>query len=258
MKYFKWFINVTVLAFIFTGLAIAQVELNPDQEKYEFREIPLSENARIEFDHTVFDFGAMNKGSTVAHSYWFKNTGTDTLVITKIKSTCGCTSTKEGGIIAAPGESASIDIIFNSGKFNGRLSKSIKIETNDKLNPYMEIRFKATINDPLFSLEYMPFEADFKAVAKGKSETFKISITNKDTTVTNLEIVDKPQESFIKTELDQESLQPGDSAKLTFILMDDIKPGEYLSSVTLEDKDKKHSRFSIPITVTITDGGTVN
>jgi hypothetical protein len=44
-------------------------------------------NARITFDHTVFDFGSIPKGTKVSHDFWFENTGTDTLVITRVKPT---------------------------------------------------------------------------------------------------------------------------------------------------------------------------
>lgn len=253
MRYHKWLLMTSLLVLLFTEMGIAQIEIGQGEEKYEFREVPLSENARIEFDHTTFNFGALNKGASVAHSYWFTNNGSDTLIITKIKPTCGCTSTKKGGITAAPGESASIDIIFNTGKFNGRVTKAIKLETNDKLNPYMDIRFKSTINDPQLKFNFIPFEADYKTVPAGKAETFKITITNTDSTKSNLEIVDLPLESFIKAKLSKSSLKPEESVTLTFTLQKDIEPGEYLSSITLEDTNKKHSRFSIPITVKISE-----
>ncbi len=258
MKYCKWLFIASLLGFLFVNTGIAQVEINPDDEEYEFREVPLSENARIEFDHTTFNFGALNKGASVAHSYWFNNTGSDTLIITKIKPTCGCTSTKKGGIVAPPGERASIDIIFNSGKFNGKVTKSIKLETNDKLNPYMDIRFKSVINDPQLMFDYIPFAADFKAIPEGSVETFKISITNKDATASKLDIVDLPSGSFIKAKLEKNELAAGEKTNLLFTLSKDIEPGEYLSSITLEDSNKSHSRFSIPISVTVESKSAAN
>lgn len=252
MQFCNRIFGIIISIFLVANLAFAQVE-REESEEMEFREVPLSDKARIEFDHTVFDFGSINKGASVAHSYWFTNTGTDTLVITKIKPTCGCTVTKTGGIKAAPGERAYIDIIFNSGKFNGRVTKSINVETNDKLNPYMDIRFKSTINDPLLTFDFIPFQADFKDVPSGKVGKFKISITNKDSLESNLIIVDKPAESFIKTKLSKNTLEPGGTATLEFVLSDKIAPGEYLSSISLEAEGKKHSRFTIPISLNVTE-----
>jgi len=219
-----------------------------DEEITEFREVPLT-NARIEFDHTEFDFGSITKGASVAHSFWFTNNGSDTLIITKIKPTCGCTITKTGGIIAAPGQRNYVDVIFNSGKFNGRVTKDIKIDTNDKLNPYMDIRFKSNINNPLMPFEFTPYQADFKNLPIGKSETFKITITNNDTTLSELIIVDQPDKNFVKVGLDKAALKPGESTTIKFTTSEKIAAGSYVSSVTIEAKNKPNSRFSIPISL---------
>ena len=251
MKYCKLIFIALSIALLALSPALSQIELNEQDEEMDFREVPLSENARIEFEHTTFDFGSITKGASVAHSYWFTNTGTDTLVITKIIPTCGCTSTKKGGIIAAPGEKASIDIIFNSGKFNGRVTKVIKLETNDKLNPYMDIRFKSNINNPKLVFDYVPYEADFKTVPVGKTSKFKVNITNNDDTESNISLIDQPSASFIKSQLSETTIEPGKTATLELELLKGIEPGEYISSITLEDTNKKNSRFSIPIALIV-------
>lgn len=250
-----------LMAFILSGIisisfAFGQVE-KQDDEATEFRNVPLT-NARIEFENTEFDFGSIVKGSSVTHSFWFTNAGPDTLVITKIKPTCGCTVAKQGGIIVAPGGKASIDIVFNSGNFNGKVTKSINIETNDKLNPYAELRFKSTINNPLLRLSYSPLQADFKNVAFGQDKTFTIDITNSDSTVSELIIVEKPADDFIKAKLAKQSLKPQESTTLQLTLAKNLAAGPYLSAITLEVKDKYNSRITIPISVTVDEGKSSN
>jgi hypothetical protein len=237
-----------LFAVVFALPALGQVELSDDNEEMEFPAAPLC-NARIEFDHTVFDFGSITKGASVAHSYWFTNNGSDTLIITKIKPTCGCTVTKRGGITAAPGKRAYVDVIFNSGKFNGRVTKSINIETNDKLNPYLDIRFKSTINDPLLIFDYTPLQADFRDIAKGKGGDFKITLTNKDKTNSKIKIVDQPETGMIEVKLEKTELKPGESTTIQFTVSKDIPADSYLSSVTLEAEGKANSRFTIPISI---------
>jgi hypothetical protein len=256
MKFIKRSGGIFAITLLLVNLAWGQVEQG-DDEQTDFRKVPLT-NARIEFDRTVFDFGSINKGASVAHAYWFANNGTDTLVITKIKPTCGCTITKTGGIVAAPGERNYIDVIFNSGKFNGRVTKVVKVETNDKLDPYMDIRFKATVNNPLLKFDYTPFEAVFKDVKPDKAVTFKIKITNKDSTESKLVIADKPAKDFIDSKLDKAMLTPGESTNLILTLSKDVEPGSYVSSITLEAEGKQNSRFTIPISLTIGDQAASN
>jgi len=254
MKYAKLFSLVLALSLFPFHSITAQVE-RIDEEETEFRQIPLC-NARIEFDHTEYDFGSIAKGSSVSHSYWFNNNGTDTLVITKIKPTCGCTSTRTGGITVPPGGRSNIDIVFDSGKFNGRVTKSIKIECNDALSPYMDLRFRATINNPLLSLEYAPLQADFKTVPVGKTAKIMINLTNTDSTESTIILVDKPSAEFIKTQLKNSKLKPGATTILEFSLADNLDSGQYLTSITIEAEKKHESRITIPILATVGEENT--
>jgi len=216
-------------------------------------EIPLGDG-RIAFEETTFDFGSIAKGSKVTHNFWFENKGTDTLIVTKITPTCGCTSTRKGIITVAPQERTSIDAIFDSGKFNGKVTKSIKVECNDAVNPYLDLRFKATINNPLQTIEYSPLMADFQNVPPGKKSTIKITLTNIDKTETKIKIVEKPAAEFIKTTLKSESLAPGATTQIELTLLSNLEPGTFLSSITLEAEGKPDSRITIPISGTIGNG----
>jgi len=254
MKYAKIFVIIFTVNLFPFSLAIAQVE-RADDEETEFRQIPLGK-ARIAFDHTDYDFGSIAKGSSVTHSYWFDNNGTDTLVITKITPTCGCTSTKTGGIVVPPGGRSNIDIVFSSGKFNGKVTKSIKIECNDALSPYLDLRFRATINNPLLTLEYSPLQVDFQTVPEGETKEFTVNITNLDSTESTITLIDLPSDKFIKTNLNNDKLEPGQTAILKFSLAKDLAPGPYQTSITVEAEGKHDARISIPILATVGEENT--
>jgi hypothetical protein len=57
----------------------------PPRKKDDVPNVPLTA-ARITFDHLVFDFGDVPGGTKVTHYFPVKNTGPDTLVITRIKA----------------------------------------------------------------------------------------------------------------------------------------------------------------------------
>ncbi len=203
--------------------------------------------ARIKFDETDFDFGSLAKGAKVTHNYWFSNEGKDTLIVTKVKPTCGCTSTKKEQIVVPPGGRSSIDVIFDSGRFNGRVTKGIRVECNDDLNPFLELRFKANINNPLQIIESSPLEADFKEVAKGKKAEMKLSLTNIDSTAMNLVLIETPSPDFIKVTLGNKTLKPKQSTDLKIELNKSIAEGPFASSVTLQAEGRPDSRITIPI-----------
>ena len=45
----------------------------------------------ITFEHLEFDFGTIEQGEKVTHTFKFKNTGTESLLIFEARGSCGCT-----------------------------------------------------------------------------------------------------------------------------------------------------------------------
>ena len=229
--------------------------IEPPAKSGQVPEVPLSK-ARIKFDDSEFDFGGIPKGTKVSHNYWFTNAGTEDLVITKVKPACGCTTTRQRGMRIAPGERGSIDIAFDSGRFNGKVTKGITVECNDELNPYMELRFSALVNNPFQSLESSPLEANFETVPMGKSGSLSLLITNVDSTASKIMIVEKPSPDFIQTKLSKTLLKPKASTEIKLALASNLTPGPFMSSLTIEAESKPDSRITIPILGTIDEAKT--
>ena len=84
----------------------------------------------IEFDKMEHDFGEIISGTNVETVFNYKNTGNAPLVITDIKSSCGCTIpqnwTKEP---LEPGASGSFTVKFN-GKGTNKVSKAVTVTAN--------------------------------------------------------------------------------------------------------------------------------
>ena len=51
--------------------------------------------AKIEFESETIDYGTIEKGSDGVRVFKFKNTGDAPLIISAVKSTCGCTVPKK-------------------------------------------------------------------------------------------------------------------------------------------------------------------
>lgn len=51
--------------------------------------------AKIEFETDVIDYGTIEKGSDGVRVFTFTNTGNAPLIISNVKSTCGCTVPKK-------------------------------------------------------------------------------------------------------------------------------------------------------------------
>lgn len=84
----------------------------------------------IAFDKTEHDFGTIENGTPVETVFKYTNTGESMLVVSNIKSTCGCTVPSNWTKEVAPGETGEFTVKFN-GKGNGnKVSKSITMTTN--------------------------------------------------------------------------------------------------------------------------------
>lgn len=84
----------------------------------------------IQFNETEHDFGTIPNGIPVETVFEYKNTGDSPLVVTDIKSTCGCTVPSDWTKQVMPGETGHFNVKFN-GKGNGnQISKTITMTTN--------------------------------------------------------------------------------------------------------------------------------
>jgi hypothetical protein len=83
----------------------------------------------LSLDKKEHDFGTLMNGTPVETVFKYTNTGNSMLVVSNIKSTCGCTVPKDYTKEVAPGETGQFTVNFN-GKGNGKVSKSLTITAN--------------------------------------------------------------------------------------------------------------------------------
>ena len=95
------------------------------------------------------DFGNLKQQQTVTTTVTVTNNGAALLQIQNVEADCGCTIPTLGKYSLAPGESTIVTIEFNSKKFNGNVRKVVHIETNDPLNPTVDVMITATVHTPL-------------------------------------------------------------------------------------------------------------
>lgn len=107
--------------------------------------VPAGPLTALEFEESTFDFGEIMEGDKVKHQYKFTNTGEEPLIISNAKGSCGCTVPEWPRNPIAPGETAVIDVEFDSkgkGKVGGNpQSKRVTITANtDPANTYLTIK----------------------------------------------------------------------------------------------------------------------
>lgn len=106
---------------------------------------PAGPTTSLEFTETEFDFGTINAGEKVNHTYKFKNTGSEPLIISNAKGSCGCTVPswpKEPIPVGGTGE---IAVQFDSKGKKNKQSKRVTITANtDPAQSFLTIKGDVT------------------------------------------------------------------------------------------------------------------
>lgn len=84
----------------------------------------------ITFEKTELDFGIVNEGEIVTHSFLFTNTGKSPLVIDKATASCGCTVPEWPKHPIGVGETAEIKVRFDTKNKPNQQIKTISITAN--------------------------------------------------------------------------------------------------------------------------------
>jgi len=91
-------------------------------------------SAKLEFEKTNHDFGELDFGSEGICEFKFTNTGKEPLVLTNVKSSCGCTIPEWPKEPLGKGESAFIKVRYDTHRI-GTFTKSITVYSNASNSP---------------------------------------------------------------------------------------------------------------------------
>lgn len=90
----------------------------------------VEKTTEIKFEEERFNFGTITQGEKVKHTFKFKNTGSEELVIVSAKGSCGCTVPEWPKEPIAPGADGEIYVVFNSDGKSGKQVKQVSIVAN--------------------------------------------------------------------------------------------------------------------------------
>ena len=102
--------------------------------------------AKIEFKDTTIDYGTVEKGADGVRVFEFTNTGDAPLIISKVKSTCGCTVPKKPEAPIMPGETGEIEVKYDTKRVMP-IRKTITVLSNAE-TPTVALKIKGNVIDP--------------------------------------------------------------------------------------------------------------
>ena len=103
--------------------------------------------AVIKFENEWHDFGTLLQGEVVTYSFHFTNTGDMPLIISDVRSSCGCTVGDYPRQPIEPGKSGAIKVTYDSKGHHGFQSRTLTVLTNT-LPAKTTLRIKAIVQTP--------------------------------------------------------------------------------------------------------------
>jgi len=101
---------------------------------------------RISCSENLYDFGKVEEGTVVTHTFFIKNTGDEILKILKVWTSCGCTAANTGEMELSPGDSTTIKVRFDTKGYRGKTTKAIFIKSNDPETSIFVLKLAGTVN----------------------------------------------------------------------------------------------------------------
>lgn len=95
------------------------------------------------FEEEVIDYGTIAQNDNGVRTFTFTNRGRAPIVISKVKTSCGCTVPTYPKQAILPGESATIDIKYATNRI-GTFSKTITVFSNAD-EPQKKLRIKGNV-----------------------------------------------------------------------------------------------------------------
>jgi len=111
----------------------------------------LDDGPRITLDRVFHDFGVIPQYSgTVQETFTVKNSGTETLTIGDITTSCSCTSATISATSIDPGGNAELTVVFDPDLHEEPLDvfkRTVFIPTNDLTTPEAEVTIQVDIDE---------------------------------------------------------------------------------------------------------------
>lgn len=149
----KTILSLSLVALIATGFTACNNEKASDKVNSEnvqdaaARDEQLASLPVVEWDKVEHDFGTLKQGDIAETIFTLTNVGKSDLIIAKAKGSCGCTVPEWPRHAIRPGETAEIEVKFNSRNKKGKATNTVTLATNTEKGSEV-VRIKAFVEVP--------------------------------------------------------------------------------------------------------------
>jgi len=189
-----------------------------------------------------YDFGVIEQGEMVSHTFILTNGGSDLLKISNVTASCGCTAAKPEKQELAPGESTNLLVTFNSAHRQGSQFKTVKVTSNDPENPEVTLSIKANVvlpnkNNTASPVIYFPeVQHNFGKTTEGKVLEHSFIFRNTGGSTLSIKEI-KTSCGCTAALVSKENLQPGEEGSIKVEFDTSNRVGKMSKTITVLSND---------------------
>jgi len=104
---------------------------------------------RLALEQRAFDFGTVERGAKVEHTFSLPNRGEGVLLIDHVKSSCGCTVAVVSAREIPIATEGRVKVAVDTARMAGRVNKIVTVYTNDPDNPVVGLTMTGEVSADL-------------------------------------------------------------------------------------------------------------
>ncbi len=203
-------------------------------------EEPAPRLPKIRFDQPDYDFGEVEAGDEVEHTFVFENVGDDLLSIRKVLTSCGCTAALVSEKEVPPGGAGEIKATFHAKGFQGAVKKGLTVESNDPENKFVRL----TIGGKVVSeVAVEPRYLNWETIQPGDSPRPKrLSIRFLRGRGLRLEKIQSESPSVVLTKESEDE----NKAVYSVSLAENLPTGRFTGRITIQSNSERVPEVHVP------------
>jgi len=206
-------------------------------------EEPATNGPKIECDSLVHDFGTMTQYATAEHVFKFRNAGNETLKISKVHATCGCTAVMLSEKEIPPGKTAELNVVFKSQTYSGNVSKRVTVYSNDPVRKNLKFTIKAKV---VANLVCNPRHLEFGRVIPGDPPKLAVKLFSPSGKKFQIDSV-KSSLDFVKAEIVPGETDPAGERAVEVTIKGTPPPGGFEGSLIINAEVGKKTPVSVSV-----------
>lgn len=208
--------------------------------------------AKLAIQGPVWDFGEVEQGVSVDHTFHLMNQGSEPLLVDQVKTTCGCTAAVTSATEIPPGQAATVAVTLDTTKLAGRTTKTLTVYTNDPNVPAAGLTLTGSVLTDVVATPSVLYVGRLRRGAAGR---FEIAVTpgRPNAPIAIVEV--KPDNALLSARVDAAD---GGGQKIVVETSPEIPTGKFNAEVTITTTSTRTPKIVVPVFGTVEAGSAVS